>query len=385
MFARCRLLAPLLALAVVACSSRPDLDTLAAEGRHAEIVEALGDEERLAPSDAVRLGEAHLELGDLDAATREFNLARVRAGHTNPIAFRALFGLGNVSMLKRDGTTALYYFEEAHVHAPTALEREAAVDAQDAARELIASEVARAAEFEHLPPGAYPDPGIPDPPQPFDETRDPPPPPGRGLVAPRVLPRSAWGARRMNRADADPMNGISRITVHHTADANPVRPASQDVSARRMRGYQAFHMDTRKWADIGYHFVIDPSGRIWEGRPLRWQGAHAGSPAANRHNVGVCLMGNFELGPPTAQQQTTLKTLVRWLVREFRVPEKGLSTHQAVEKAYQLDGTLCPGRHLSRYVETLRRELRSEFAARGAPDLRAAFIQDAPCPCGRPH
>ena len=51
-----------------------------------------------------------------------------------------------------------------------------------------------------------------------------------------------------------------------------------------------------------------------------------------KDNVGVSLMGNFELGPPSDKQRTTLKALVRWLVREYRIPSSGLATHQAVKK-----------------------------------------------------
>ena len=368
MFARLRLLAPALFLFVAACGSGPDLDDLARLGRHTEIVEELEDRDRLTPQEAVQLGEAHLELNNLATASREFNLARVRAGHTSPIAFRALFGLGNVSMLRRDGATALFYFDEALAHAPTELDRVGAEEARSAAQELMAELVAPTvtespSETGTSDPSARPDVNIPSPPEPFESALpEPPAPAGRGLLPPTVLPRKAWGARHMIRSDADAMNGVTRITVHHTGEPRPVKPTSQTQDAKRMRAYQAFHMDVREWADIGYHYVIDPSGRIWEGRSVRWQGAHAGSGPANRHNVGISVMGNFEIGPPNDKQRATLKKLVRWLVREYRIPSRGLATHQAVKKQYKLAGTACPGKHLMRYLGTLQTELRNDFA-----------------------
>ena len=164
------------------------------------------------------------------------------------------------------------------------------------------------------------------------------------------------------RADAVPMNGVSRITIHHTGEPKSPPAASQTEDANRMRRYQQTHMDTNKWADLGYHFVIDPSGRIWEGRELRWQGAHAGNTEANRHNLGVALIGNFDTTEPSAAQRSSLTALVRWAVNEYRVPEHGLYTHQAIKQIYKLPGTACPGRRLSAFVATLRTTLRSEFA-----------------------
>ena len=68
-----------------------------------------------------------------------------------------------------------------------------------------------------------------------------------------------------------------------------------------MKAYQTGHQQTNHWADIGYHYVIDRQGRIWEGRELSWKGAHAGNKQANENNVGIALIGNFEnVEPPAA-------------------------------------------------------------------------------------
>src|SRR5262245_4307545 len=102
------------------------------------------------------------------------------------------------------------------------------------------------------------------------------PAPATTAAAPAVLPRPAWGARGIHRANLDRMTPIYRITVHHTATrlaSNYSRAAADEI-----RKFQLQHQDEKGWADIGYHFIIDPAGRIWEGRSLQYQGAHAGTP-----------------------------------------------------------------------------------------------------------
>ena len=51
----------------------------------------------------------------------------------------------------------------------------------------------------------------------------------------------------------------------------------------------------RGWTDIGYHFVIDPAGTIYEGRDIRVRGAHV--EGANTGKVGLLLLGDFQPDP----------------------------------------------------------------------------------------
>ncbi|MEZ6194769.1 MAG: peptidoglycan recognition family protein [Planctomycetota bacterium] len=106
-----------------------------------------------------------------------------------------------------------------------------------------------------------------------------------------------------------------RITVHHGGEEQPDAPVSKRAAIDRMRSYQSAHFQ-RGWADIGYHFVIDGAGRIWEGRLTRWQGAHAGNADLNRGNIGICLMGNYEERQPSAEQVSALRSLLTWLTTE---------------------------------------------------------------------
>ncbi len=165
---------------------------------------------------------------------------------------------------------------------------------------------------------------------------------------PPVLPRTAWGARRM-RANIDRMTAISRITVHHSGTR--LSGTSSRVAGEAIKGFQRQHQDEEGWADIGYHFLIDSSGRIWEGRPIAYQGAHAGSPDLNVGNVGVALIGDFTVQQPTAAQKKALSDLLDSLCSKYRVERKNVFTHKEIRAS----STDCPGPALQRVVDSWRR------------------------------
>ncbi len=172
--------------------------------------------------------------------------------------------------------------------------------------------------------------------------------PAAAAKSPPILPRTAWGARR-TRSNFDRMTPISRITVHHTATRLPGNSAR--VAADAIKSYQREHQEKEGWADIGYHFLIDPSGRIWEGRPISYQGAHAGSPQLNVGNVGIALIGDFTVQQPSAAQKRALTDLLDSLCAKYRVAHGRVYTHQEMLGG----GTECPGPALQRVVEQWRR------------------------------
>lgn len=166
-------------------------------------------------------------------------------------------------------------------------------------------------------------------------------------AGPTVLPRSAWGAHRM-RANLDRMTSITRITVHHTATRLPNNSAH--VAADAILKFQVEHQNDKGWADIGYHFLIDPAGRIWEGRPLQWQGAHAGTPDLNVGNVGIALIGDFDVEQPSAAQRESLGALLTSLCARYHVDRGHVFTHKEIRPG----PTECPGQSLQRLVEHWR-------------------------------
>ena len=197
------------------------------------------------------------------------------------------------------------------------------------------------------------------------QTPPPPPPqPGPAKVHPAIarprapapepqtfgiLPRNAWQPRYTTQNSRTvPMGRPERITVHHSAHDNTDASPSAHETARLIRGMQEYHVTERRWADLGYHYVIDPRGRIWEGRPLRFQGAHAGNPETNHRNVGIVLMGDFENIRPPSAQVAALRWLIRQLSGKYGIPHTKIYGH------CDLSATHCPGKHLQEIVKAIR-------------------------------
>jgi N-acetylmuramoyl-L-alanine amidase CwlA len=141
------------------------------------------------------------------------------------------------------------------------------------------------------------------------------------------------------------MTKITRITVHHTAMVTGARSRSE--VARTLRSIQRNHFG-RGWADIGYHFVVDASGRTWQCRPIKYQGAHAGNHQLNRGNIGITVLGNYDEQALSALQKESLVTLLATLCREYGLTTRQIATH------LELKNTACPGRNLQTFINRLR-------------------------------
>lgn len=162
-----------------------------------------------------------------------------------------------------------------------------------------------------------------------------------------VVARAEWGAMKAKPALMDRTVGAySRITVHHSADNDPVElDGSAARSYEAVRDIQRAHMNGKEthYGDIGYHFVIDPYGRVIEGRDLTWQGAHAKGDN-NVKNIGICLIGNFDEEKPTEAALTALRRLMDDLRGRYSISRNMVYGHR------DLRGTRCPGEHLARWV-----------------------------------
>jgi flagellar hook assembly protein FlgD len=99
--------------------------------------------------------------------------------------------------------------------------------------------------------------------------------------------------------------------VHHTAGTNDYTRAQ---AAAIVRGIELYHVLGNGWNDIGYNFLVDRFGTVYEGRgggiDRNVVGAHA--QGFNVGTVGVALIGNFDFATPTAAQQSALVGLLAW-------------------------------------------------------------------------
>ncbi len=192
----------------------------------------------------------------------------------------------------------------------------------------------------------------PQAPKPSDRSTQPAVPLGRV----RVVPRSNWTASQPNRREAKPMNGVAHITVHHDG-MDPVPLRSPAEVAARLERIRQVHVENNGWADIGYHFAVDPQGRVWASRPLELQGAHVKDQ--NEHNMGILVLGNFELQTPTPAAMTALDALLIEAAVVNRVPLTNIRTHR------EWNPTACPGATLQQHMN-IARSARGRIAARVA-------------------
>jgi len=124
----------------------------------------------------------------------------------------------------------------------------------------------------------------------------------------RIISRDAW--------EADPPAGRLLpvnwprgvdLWVHRSGGATSTNPGR---SAGMVKAIQAFHTGPeRGWSDIGYAFLVDSAGRVFEGRG-RHLGAH--SPGRN-HEPSVCCLGTFDDEDPPLPMRRAVFELMTWL------------------------------------------------------------------------
>lgn len=104
------------------------------------------------------------------------------------------------------------------------------------------------------------------------------------------------------------MREINEFIVHCSATPN-ARPVSVDT-------IRQWHI-ARGWKDIGYHYVIQPSGLVEDGRSLELTGAHCKGHNAN--SVGVCMIGTNKF---TIEQWNALRFLYGQLSKKHHIDAK---------------------------------------------------------------
>lgn len=149
-----------------------------------------------------------------------------------------------------------------------------------------------------------------------------------------VISRHEWGAFDPDRVCNNVVPPY-RMAVHHTAGPN-----SEGDPFVRMRSIQNFHINSRGWCDIGYHFVVAPGGEIMQGRSRSDRpGAHVGNH--NAGNVGLCMMGTYTDVTPSEAMIDGIVEIMKWVHRTHDVPldRSAILGH----REHQGAATECPG------------------------------------------
>ena len=106
------------------------------------------------------------------------------------------------------------------------------------------------------------------------------------------MPRADWGGDRVIPRARPAYGSVEVAFVHHTESANTYGP---DDSAAIVLAIAKYHRDTKGWNDVGYNFLVDRFGRIYEGRAggidLPVIGAH--TQGYNARSTGIAIIGSF--------------------------------------------------------------------------------------------
>lgn len=196
------------------------------------------------------------------------------------------------------------------------------------------------------------------------------------LQAPPIITREQWGADPTLVRDCyDPPWGttIQGVFVHHTAGTNSY--AASDSPAI-VRGIHAYHVESRGWCDIGYNFLVDRYGQIFEGRRGGWRkpirGAHSGE--YNLNTAGISLMGTFEVDTPPTAMKEALTRLVSWVIGSHYRDPLGTTTMYSSTTGYAkvfnvISGhrdsmdTTCPGDVVYAWLPTLRQDVAARIGS----------------------
>ncbi|MDQ3570187.1 MAG: peptidoglycan recognition protein [Actinomycetota bacterium] len=191
-------------------------------------------------------------------------------------------------------------------------------------------------------------------------------------AAPPIADRGAWGARAPSRPSAAAPS-LKMAFVHHTTGPNNYSPG--DVP-RMLRAMQAYHMDANGWDDIGYNFLVDRFGRMWEGRAGSRQraiGAH--TRGFNTASTGVAVLGTFTRTSPPPASVDGVARVVGWMLGTNGVDPAGSATmtsagsdkyragrsvsFPAVSGHRDGTSTTCPGQRLYDQLPEIRNRARA--------------------------
>jgi hypothetical protein len=142
---------------------------------------------------------------------------------------------------------------------------------------------------------------------------------------PAIISRTEWGADSVPPRAGPTYGVVEAAFVHHTVGTNDYAP--QD-SARIVLGIARYHRDTNGWNDIGYNFLVDKYGQVFEGRAGGIESAVVGAQAQgyNSQSTGIACLGTFSTVAQSEAGMEALARLIGWKLSLHGVPVAGQVT-----------------------------------------------------------
>ncbi len=205
---------------------------------------------------------------------------------------------------------------------------------------------------------------------------------------PEIITRVGWGADESIRKGPQEFAPISKLIVHHT-----VTPNDDPDPAQTVRAIYAYHTRSNGWNDIGYNFLVDQQGRVYEGRFARPYrdgeaptgedengrgvvGAHA--KAVNPGTVGVAVLGDYSGGyVPPGPALDGLVRMLAWEAGRHHIDPKGTAPFTAKDGSPRtfpniaghrdVGQTGCPGGRLYERLPEIRQRVADSPGPPAAP------------------
>ena len=211
-----------------------------------------------------------------------------------------------------------------------------------------------------------------------DPGPDPASPPASAQASPGrpgIITRAQWGAdERIRKCCAQYAEPLRMLFIHHTASGNTYSAAE---SKAIVRSIYAYHVKSNGWNDIGYNFLVDKYGQIFEGRyggmDRSLIGAH--TLGFNSHSSGIAVIGTYDGAAPSSAAMTSLRRVAAWRLDRALVNPVGTTTmtssgnprHPAgrrvnlrtISAHRDVYPTGCPGNAFYAQLDPIRRGVRS--------------------------
>jgi uncharacterized protein YgiM (DUF1202 family) len=190
------------------------------------------------------------------------------------------------------------------------------------------------------------------------------------FASPPIINRESWGANESWRTWAPEYETVQHIIIHHTATSNNVTDWAGAV-----RSIYYYHAVEQGWGDIGYNYLVSPTGKIYEGRfgGQNVIGGHSYQYAIG--SSGICVMGDYSNRDITAASEAALVAIVAWAARDLDPYGSG-AFHEApnlpvIASHRDVSSTSCPGDYLWNDLPEIR-------------DLVASALDEGDLDTGKP-
>ncbi|CAA9563744.1 MAG: hypothetical protein AVDCRST_MAG19-2048 [uncultured Thermomicrobiales bacterium] len=204
-----------------------------------------------------------------------------------------------------------------------------------------------------------------------------PGPTSPAVAPPPIVSRAAWGADESLRfgslGEIWPVayRSVEHVVIHHTDTANFNDPLLE------MRSIYYYHAVSRGWGDIGYNYLVDFLGNVYEGR-VGGEGAVAGHAAGyNEGTAGIGTIGRFDFATATPEARAGLVAITAWAGRNLDplgvAPFNDIASLPTICAHRDVNPSGCPGDGLYEQLPAIRDDVANALAGTAPATPNPAF------------